>query len=157
MADAAETGRKIDPRSDYEQAVAEYRQRVHAFEHACDDGRTSFGTPTWSRRDTERKIAAEELRMAGRVLLMDAMDRYVEAAAKDREAGARDRESQEKNRSAQKALTVAMVVLTFVIAVSTALYTVAAWRAVPSPAVLSPSANAIPTDPQSPQSPTHDQ
>jgi hypothetical protein len=80
-------------------------------------------------------------------VLIDSVDRYVEAAAKDREA-------QKATRRAQNWLTLAMVFLTFVIAVSTALYTVAAWRQAPqseraiAPLVVSPLPGAT-ADPQS--------
>jgi hypothetical protein len=89
-------------------------------------------------------------------VLLDAVERYTDAAA-------RDRESQEKNRRVQRVQTWAMVALTFALAVSTALYTYAAWRPARqsdrfvSPIAASPLPGTTPAAPQSPQPPTRDQ
>lgn len=59
-------------------------------------------------------------------VLLDSMDKYVAAAAKDRESAERDRESQASNRKAQFVLGALMLLATIAMVVSTAIYTAAA-------------------------------
>jgi len=75
-------------------------------------------------------------------VLLDAMDHYVEAAARDREAGDRQRASQHRQGTI-------MLIFTAVIALSTIAYTVAAWRQPQQPTMIaSPRTQAVSSFPE---------
>jgi hypothetical protein len=87
------------------------------------------------RKITSLKIANATTHYAEAVVavLLDAMDHYVEAAARDRESAAKgresddlDRKSQARNRTAQLVLGVLMLLATMAMVASTVIYTAAA-------------------------------
>jgi hypothetical protein len=127
------------PFSEFTAALKGYQARKAALEDSKRDPHAQPGTATWEERDRGRRMAAEGLWVSGMAVLLDALDRYCEAAARDREAQALAREAREKemrelakrddrHMAVQRRQGWITLGFTVVIAISTAIYTVAAWK-----------------------------